>query len=199
MSAGQKGDKTKIMKSRLLNILLIVFLFALTANAAAATGATREYQVKAAFLYNFIKFLDWPQNKEVADAGQIKIVVIGKNPFGNAFVPILKKTVRNKKLKIVYFDCITKLNEQDKASLKKSHMLFICKSEKDRLKSILEITQQSSVLTVSEISGFLEAKGMIRFLMEKEKVRFEINAAVAQKSNLEIRAQLLRLAKRVIK
>ena len=187
------------MKKRWLNILLIAFVFAVTANAAAATKATREYQVKAAFLYNFIKFLDWPENKDVADSGQIKIFVIGKNPFGNAFVPILKKTVRNKELNIVYFYSVEDLNEENKTDLKKSHMLFICKSEKKHLKAILEITRQSSVLTVSEISGFLETGGMIRFLMEKEKVRFEINAAVAQKSHLEIRAQLLRLAKRVIK
>jgi len=78
-------------------------------------------------------------------------------------------------------------------------VLYVCASEKEHLKEIINIVEGSSVLTVGDTDGFLEAGGIINLLIEDKKVRFEVNVTAAEKANLQIRSQLLRLAKRVVK
>jgi len=197
--------------------ILAVSVLALLA-APIAAGATadpdpvREYQIKAAFLYNFIRFVDWPRNK-ITDANDtITIGIVGKDPFGKAFEPILKKKIKGKQLTIEYFPQIGKYTEQynsgrqkqdyeDKYgdSLKRCHLLFISPSEKKHVDRIIELVKDFPVLTVGETDGLLEAGAVIRFIKESKKVRFEINADAAELAKLKIRSQLLRLAKRVIK
>lgn len=156
-----------------------------------------EYKIKAAFIYNFIKFIDWQEHCLPEKNGTITIGVLGKNPFNNSFEPITKKKVKNKKVTVRYFPGFEKIT--DKISLKECHVLFICGSEKDHLKDVVEIVKDSCILTVGEMDGLLKAGGIIKFSMHKKKVRFEINLTAAKRAKLEIRSQLLRLAKKVVK
>jgi len=169
---------------------------------------SRGCYVKAAFLYNFIKFVDWPE--EVADSNEpITIGIIGEARFENAFEPVKDKKIKGRSLVIKQFDDFKELMEgdgKDKAepgrkieAIKKCHLLFICSSEKKNLAEIMKVLKGSSVLTVGEMSGFLEAGGIINFLMEEGKVRFEISIAAAKQAGLKIRSKLLRLAERVIR
>jgi len=193
---------------------LVVLAFALVVVPIAAQGGvdsaqSREYQVKAAFLYNFIKFVDWPKEKIAGTNEPIIIGIIGKDPFGNAFEPIRAKKVKAKKIVIKRFRGFEKLrrkNKKDKSelgrkieALRKCHLLFICSSEKKNLKEIINSVKDHSVLTVGGMEGFLEAGGIIKFLMEEKKIRFEINVTASKRAKLKIRSQLLRLAKKVVK
>ena len=185
-----------------LTILFVVF-FAL--GAQASPDASREYQIKAAFLFNFIKFIDWPEEKMSENGGKITIGIVGKDPFENAFEPLKDKLLKGKKVEIIRFKSFSAMiKEKDNGSkelrnLKKCNLLFICSSEKKNLTKIVETVKNDNVLTVGDTKGFLESGGIINLVMEKNKVRFEINIKVAQEAGLKIRSKLLSLAKRVIK
>jgi hypothetical protein len=164
----------------------------------------REYKIKAAFLYNFIQFVDWPQEKTSDKKDPIILGIIGKDPFGDSFKPIENKQIKGKKSFIKRFEGIEKLKQSgdkgksDIESLRKCHLLFICSSEEDNLKDIINIVSGHDVLTVGETSNMLKSGGIINFLVDENKVRFEINLSAAKREKLKIRSQLLRLAKKVI-
>lgn len=183
-------------------LALALFAGPITAEDRADSAPSREYQVKAAFVYNFIKFVDWPKEKVADSNDSITIGIIGKDPFGKAFEPVKGKRIKNKKLVIKQFPGLeqykAKYKDEYKDALKKCHILFICSSEKKRLKEIINFIKDSSVLTIGEIEGFLEAGGVINFTMQEQKVHFEVNITAARRAKLKIRSQLLRLAERVV-
>jgi hypothetical protein len=199
------------MKIRAYNVMvlaLVLFITAIAPKACADSAESLEYQVKAAFLYNFIKFVDWPKEK-LADSNEPVIIgIVGKDPFGNAFAPVKDKDDKGRKVTIKRFKSFQELkksNENNQGELdrqietmRKCHLLFICSSEKDSLKDIMDAVKGCSVLTVGEVEGFLESGGTINFIMEEQKVRFEINVTTAKQAKLQIRSQLLRLAKKII-
>jgi len=190
--------------------LLCVALSLVCAPAAlhAEPGSIQEYQIKAAFLYNFIKFVDWPKEAMPDGNEPITIGIIGKDPFGQAFEPVKDKDVRDKKVVVKRFKSIAdlkKLGESGKdemdrqiEAVKKCHLLFVCSSEKEYLKDIVNAVKQRPVLTVGDTEEFVQLGGIISFVMEDQKVRFEVNLTAGEHAKLKIRSQLLRLAKRVI-
>lgn len=187
---------------------LVLLVVPIVPEALADSVRSQEYQIKAAFLYNFIKFVEWP-NEKFADSNEpITIGIIGKDPLGNAFVPLKDKQTKGRKIVVKRFKGFEELKkdpERNKAELqriidtiRKCHLLFICSSEKKALRDIINSVKDYPVLTVGETKGFLEFGGIINFLMEENKVRFEINLAAAKRAKLKIRSKLLRLAKRVV-
>jgi hypothetical protein len=184
----------------LITITLTMHTALIIPKVQADSKSSREYQVKAAFLYNFIKFIDWPEEKLNEEEESITIGIIGKDPFGNAFEPIKNKKVKNRKVVIKRFDRYKgpkDSNEQIK-SIRQCHLLYICPSEKEKTREIINLIKEHSVLTVGEIKPFLQYEGVINFLMDDNKVQFEINKTAAEEAKLQIRSKLLRLAKRVI-
>jgi len=192
-----------------LIVLVPVLLVApCVVQGADDNAAEREYQIKAAFIYNFIKFVDWPKEK-VAESNEPAIIgIVGKDPFGNAFAPVKDKEDKDRKVLIKRFKPIEELKksgEKDKSllereidSLRKCHLLFICSSEEKSINEIINLVKDYSVLTIGDMQGFLESGGIINFITEEKKVRFEINVTAAKRAKLKIRSQLLRLAKRVV-
>lgn len=189
-------------------LILVLLAGAIAPRSRAESELSQEYKVKAAFLYNFIKFVDWPNGK-AADANQpITIGIIGKDPFGKAFEPVKDKPVKGKKVTIKRLKSITELKKLGEAgkdeidkqieAAKKCHLLFICASEKESLEDIIKAVRDRPVLTVADTAEFLKSGGIINFVMEEQKVRFEVNSVVAKRAKLQIRSQLLRLAKKVI-
>jgi hypothetical protein len=189
------------MKIRAYIFIFVILTLLEAPQVRGESASTREYQVKAAFLYNFIMFVDWqPEKMPTADA-PIIIGIIGKDPFENAFEPIKDKQVNGRKVVVKRFEGFEDIKKTGKEieEIRKCHLLFICSSEKDVAKEITDLVKNNNVLTVGDMPGFLEAcGGMINFVLEEEKVRFEINNTNADQSKLQIRSQLLRLAKRVI-
>jgi hypothetical protein len=147
----------------------------------------QEYQVKAAFLFNFAKFVEWPNGSFPDGNSPFLLAVIGKDPFGESLDSLKGKTVGNREI------VIKRIADIDR--LEKCHILFICDSEKDRLKPILRKAESAKMLTVSDLKGFCEAGGHIAFYLEENKLRFEINNEDAQRNGLKISSQLLKLAK----
>jgi hypothetical protein len=180
----------------LIVLTLVLFVVATGPQTRAESAPSPEYQVKAAFLYNFVKFVDWPEEKIADSNDTITIAIIGKHKFGNAFDAIKGKKVKEKAIVIKYLPNFEQTRDKD--TLKKYHLLFICSSEEQHLKDIIKIAADANVLTVGDMDTLFEAGGIIQFVMQKKKVRFEINLTAAKRAKLKIRSQLLRLAKKVV-
>jgi len=147
-----------------------------------------EYEVKAAFLYNFVKFTEWPP-EEIAKIGQPFVIgVLGKDPFGAALDKVVEgETVYKKPILTKRFSRL-----EDAAN---SHVLFISSSEGNNLPAILRALDNHSILTVSEIENFAQRGGVINLKKENERIVFEINIDAARSAGLTMNAQLLKLAK----
>lgn len=191
-------------------MLTLALLTALIApQAHAQSTSSREYQIKAAFLYNFIKFVDWPKEKTADANAPMSIGILGKDPFQDAFEPLQEREGKDKKVAIRRFEGFVELEKSGQKKkdqphpriqeIQKCHLLFICPSETERIGDILACVKGHSVLTVADATRFLEAGGVINFVTEEKKIRFEVNAAAAKQAKLSVRSQLLRLAKRIIK
>ncbi len=148
-----------------------------------------EYQIKAAFLYNFAKFVEWPPRAFAGPQAPIIVGVLGKNTFGDDLERTIRdKTVNNHPLEFKAFHSATEATN--------CHILFISASEKDHLPKILKSLRGASVLTVSETDRFIETGGMINFVIEDSKIRFQINDDAAKQAGLTISSKLLSLAAR---
>jgi hypothetical protein len=170
------------------------FLFALVAGALfcniapAQSDQPSAYEVKAAFLFNFTKFVEWPENAFVDPRAPIVIGVIGDDPFGESLVRIVAgQKAQGRGIEIA------KYRYGD--NLRRCHVLFISASERQRRAPILASLQEASVLTVSDIDGFAEAGGAIQFVVQENRVRFVVNLEVATQSKLRVSAKLLALAR----
>ncbi|MCK4752027.1 MAG: YfiR family protein [Planctomycetes bacterium] len=192
------------IKAYILAVLILTLPLALvTAKSSTESSKYDQYQVKAVFLYNFIKFTDWPEEKITQNSDSVKIGVIGKSPFGDHLELIAGKQAKGKKIAIKLFKSLKKWDKSETKdnfnALKRCHLLFICSSEKENLKEISNSIKNYYVLTVSDIDGFLETGGVIKFSVVDEKVYFEINIIAAKQAELKLRSKFLRLAKRVMK
>jgi hypothetical protein len=153
-----------------------------------ARAESREYQIKAAFLVNFLQFVTWPPNAFTNADAPFCIAVLGEDPFGAA----LDQTVQGEKVnrhKIV----VQRAHRIE--DCKDCQMIFVSRSEEKNLSVILARLDSGPVLTVGETRDFARRGGVINFYLEGKKVRFEINPAVAQRGKLKISAQLLSLGK----
>ena len=178
------------VSSKLLALLFTVAPLILGGQAEdySSPAAILEYQIKAAFLYNFAKFVEWPAEKSGDDRRPILAGVIGRDPFG----PTLDQTFNGK---TVNGRALAIRRVAGLAELKRCHILFISSSEKSRLAEILSALGNASVLTVSEIDQFAELGGMINFTKEENKIRLEINVDIAAQAGIRISSKLLKLVR----
>ena len=147
-----------------------------------------EYKFKAAYIYHFAQFVEWPPKAFPTATSPLVISVLGQNPFGNELERALnQKTINGHPLMV-------RTVRDPAEALTNCHVLFISSSEKKRLPEIFSILRGASVLTIGETDTFIESGGMIRFLFEEKKIRFEINDEAARAAGLAIRAKLLSLA-----
>ncbi len=187
-----QGPRRRIFRRRPQEAPCLIVLACLLAGVAvplrAQASAASEYQVKAAFLYNFARFVEWPAEVLPNSTASIVLCVYGEDPFG----PALDETVKGKSI-----------NNHDMAihrakstqELKGCQVVFIDGAESKRLPEILGALQGSSVLLVGESGGFAEQGGQIQFLLEDNKVDFSINVDAVERAHLKISSKLLALAK----
>ena len=182
--------KKKTVRRTLTAILALLFLAlaaAVIPECAAQDAAPSEYQIKAAFLFNFAKFIQWPPEVFATTNSPLVIGVLGQNVFGdNLERTINNKTINNRPLECKQFRSVIEATN--------CQILFISASEKDRFPKIMDALRGTSVLTVSETDQFIEAGGMINFVIEANKIHFQINDEAAKKSGLTISSKLLSLA-----
>jgi hypothetical protein len=149
-----------------------------------------EYQLKAAFLANFAKFVEWPTQSFPDGTAPVSIGIVGDDPFGRD----IDETINGKLLQ-GHPMAVKRVDWRD--DLAAFHMVFVSASEKRRLPDILQRMESSSVLTVSDLEGFCGAGGIIAFVMDRDRIRFEVNVEVAQRHGLKISSKLLSLATNV--
>lgn len=149
--------------------------------------SSREYQIKAVFLFNFTQFVEWPTTSFSSDQAPLVIGVLGENPFGS----FLEETVSGEKVNghpliVQYYK-----NIED---IKPCHILFINTSEANKLRQVIGSLKGKNILTVSDASNFLPEGGMIRFFTKSNKIQLQINLEATKTANLVISSKLLRLA-----
>ena len=167
-------------------------VFAGGGREVAAQGNTSgEYQVKAAFLFHFAQFVDWPPEAFKAIDSPITYCTVGEDPFQGALDASLDgKKIGARAFRVQHFKQMQQIQE--------CQVLFLGSAEKKSIAAELANLKGAPVLTVGESENFAHGGGIIGFLLEDNKVRFEINVEAAERAKLKISARLLALAKTVI-
>lgn len=174
--------------SRRLFVILLSLWFA--TSAFSQSKRPEEYQVKAVYLFNFGKFVEWPER--AAKGPDFPICVLGVDPFGSTLDSVLAgEVINDRKLVAKRIS-----NFRDAAGCR---IVFISSSETSRFKEILAEAQTLPILTVSDAATFLSAGGMIQFVIRDNKVRFDVSLAPADKAGLTLSSQLLKVAAQVSK
>ena len=168
--------------------LLFALLLCLPARAGEASTAPSEYEVKAAYLYHFAKFVEWPPQAGQAAPDIFVITILGEDPFGGVLDDMLDGKVVDGRRVVVH-----RTHRADE--VRDSRILFISDSEQPHLPAILKRLEGAATLTVGEMDRFAERGGVIRFRTERSRVRLEINLAVAERARLKISSELLKLAR----
>ena len=171
-------------------MLAILFCCAAALPPAAASQErdAPEYELKAAFLYNFATFVEWPAGSFPGPDSPFTIGVIGQDPFSPSLETTLQgKTVGGRRIEV--------RRSSDVKELKVCHLLFVPASEGERVPNILEALRGTSILTVGESPGFAAQVGCVNFFIEGKRVKFEINPGAAKRANLKVSSKLLRLAR----
>jgi hypothetical protein len=181
---------------RRMGILILILGMTLnwtsTADAQAGDGSdSSEYLIKAGFIYNFAKFVEWPAGTFSQPDSPIVIGVLGIDPFGS----VLDRIVEDKKIGARRFVVKRYKWGKDLRDLKDCKILFVSASERAHVDEILQIVKGLPILTVGETPGFAERGGVIRFTLEDNRVRFEVNVDAAHQAELNISSRLLTLAK----
>lgn len=168
-------------------VLLCSLMFMAGWNCLAQRSGPTEYQIKAAFIYNFARFVDWPTQAFTDASAPMVIGVLGKNVFKNDLAQIIAgKIIRGHALEFRTFDSV--------ADVEHCQVLFISDSEKSHLSKIISRLGNASILTVGESDDFIENGGMIDLRIVDDKVRFDINNSAAKSAGLTISSKLLSLA-----
>lgn len=167
-------------------IALLLLLLLPTVSSVVRAAQFGEYEIKAGFLYNFLNFVSWAETPDSASA-QMVLVILDTGAAGKAIADTLAaETVHGKSLRII--------QTTQPADARTAHLLFIPASYSGPLDKVFQAVQGRPVLTVGESSTFIAAGGMINFVRQGAKVRFEINPRAAQAAGLRISSQLLKLA-----
>jgi uncharacterized protein DUF4154 len=168
---------------------LVLSLSGLLGTAAAETDRPTDYQVKAAFLYNFAKFVKWPE--ETVAGPRFVVVVVGEDPFGDSLDRAFAgKTVLGRPVEV--------RRTHDVRQAGGAHIVFIGASERSRLGPILSALRGGNALTVGDMDRFADGGGMIGFRLKDATVRFEVNLREVKQARLQMSSQLIKLAQRVI-
>ena len=169
--------------------LVTAVLLSVPAFPAQAPQADEE-GVKAAFLYNFTKFVEWPASA-FEERGSLRLCVLGEDPFGKSLRAVVEgEQVQGRPITLLRIDSLDNPGS--------CHILFLGRSEAERLPAVLAAVRGAPVLTVSETPGSLDKGAGINFVLRDGKVRFEINQTAVEGHGLKMSSKLLRLAIRVL-
>ena len=168
-----------------LPVVLVTLLSCVPAFSMADEHQTTEYKVKAAFLYNFSRFITWPGHVSRND-GKFNLCVLGGDPFGKLLDALAGKSVRENTLEIRRLDSLDQVQS--------CQVIFVSQTGASDLEYIMSELKDLPALTVSDIEGFTYHGGIIQFKLVDKKVRFNINIDAANHAGLTISSKLLSLA-----
>lgn len=191
MDGQERGMRIHFLMRYVVACVIGIFAGNAIAGAETLRDHDLELQIKAGFLYTFVKYVDWPEDVFEASSNAVVIGVLGKDPFG----AVLDTAVAGKKIsgRVVQIKRCLRVEEVGAC-----HVLFVNESEKERLREILTSLRGKKILTVSEAEGFLQQGGQIQLVMEDGRVRFDINMEAARDAGLKLSSHLLRVARYLI-
>jgi hypothetical protein len=176
-------------------VVVLAWTLPVVGNMQAQKSSPTEYEVKAAYLYNFGRFVEWPNkewpNKErpapMPDESRFTVCVLGQDPFGQALDAVLAgEDIDGART------AAARISKPKEAV--NCRILFISSSEESQLKQILVELEGTSVLTVSDLPQFSQRGGMVQFILDGKKVRFEVNLTPVERAHLAMSSQLLKVA-----
>jgi YfiR/HmsC-like len=175
-------------------VALLAFFFLWLAGVGKRTRAQtsgEEYRVKAAFIFHFAQLVDWPAEKATGTDHSLVLCTLGEDPFQGVLEgTVAGKAIGNRILRIRHLG-----EPQD---MQACQIVFLGRAQSKRIPMLVANLHNAPVLTVGETAGFLDAGGMIDFLLEDNKLRFEVNLEAAESADLKIGSRLLVLAQRVV-
>lgn len=188
----RKGQISAWCLSACLLFCLLQLSLLLPQNIIAAQAHSREYEIKAAYLFNFLKFVNWPQDSFNSPDSPFVICTLGKNPFGEHLDTLSQKRVQGRGIVIVNHE------ELKPDEIIDCHILFISRERPNSVPDIIKRFHGRPVLTVSDIDEFSRQGGIIGMVQLKNNIRFHINQQALQDSGLKMSSQLLKLARKLI-
>ena len=158
-----------------------------------ASDSSKEYKIKAVFIYRLIRWVTWPESNLPRSSREIVIGVVGKDPFGSHLDKLEKlKPVLGRKIRIKRFKSVK--------HIKKTQVLFLSASASDaEIGKVASLAQRSGALVIGETASFVDKGGMISLLIKDKRLKFEANTVSAKKAKISISSQILRMATRVVK
>ncbi len=168
----------------LVRLAVIAILVVLTSTSAFSQARKpTEYEVKAAYLYNFGKFIKWPASSDP----NFTICIFGSDPFGNSLDGITSgESLDGKRL------AVHRINSASEAQ--GCRILFISRSEQGRASGVLSVVKHLPILTVSDMPDFVDDGGVIGFVMQGDRVRFQVSLPAAERAGLSLSSELLKVA-----
>ena len=183
---GPQVRSRKFLCAPFLTQLLVLLAFC----SAGYSQTVSEYQLKAAYLYNFAKFVEWPADTFAGPNAPLRICVLGQNPFAGDLEQITAgKSVNGRTIQVDHV--------QGVSQARTCHIVFVSAAKNDEVKRILEGLRGASVLTVGDTKDFVAQGGIINLVLEDNRIRFEVNLKAATEGRLKISAKLLSLARLV--
>lgn len=180
----ERGAASPSVMWSVVSAVLLVVGLAVSVQAALS----REYQIKAVFLFHFAQFVEWPSPAFPDAQTPLVIGVLGDDPFGRYLDETVRgETVNHRPLVVRRFRSVDEIDDA-------CHVLFISRSETGRLEQILASLKGRTILTVGDTDGFTKRGVMIRFMTVDNKIRLRINLEQANAANLKISSKLLRPA-----
>ena len=169
--------------SKLIAAAWLICFTGFYGTAHAAEKPSKEYLVKAAFLYNFTKFVDWPE-----ETSELNICLFGKDKFGGAIDAIEKKSSAQRRYVIL----------RNPSNAMRCHIAYLSPAGKKQEKSLLKAMRAKPILTVGDKESFVGMGGVVSFVMVDNKIKLVVNLPAAQKAGLRVDSQLLEVALKVI-
>jgi hypothetical protein len=167
-----------------------VAILSLMSCARYAAQSATEYQVKAAYLFNFLKFVEWPQDSPADPQAKWVIGIVGDSPVGTELSKLTEgRNVLGRELQVKKF--------QATDNLRGCNILFVSESERKHVPAILNALRGSSVMTVADMDKFIESGGMVELGMEDARVRVTIDVGATDRAHLKVSSKLLALARAV--
>lgn len=176
--------------ARYLAALFLTLFLGLTPGFVHAQD-DKEYLVKATFIYNFLKFIEWPGDKGISKQSAVDICVVGNSPLSSAAAVFQKASTDKLKISLVSEGNAKNITGH-------CHIVFIGGSEEEKLAGMLADLKGQPVLTVSDIDKFAERGGMIGFVIADNKVRLVVNTKTTEAAGLHVDARLLEIALKVL-
>jgi hypothetical protein len=178
-----------LMRARVRSALAATVLIAIgLAHPAAQVASVDEGDIKAAFLYNFTKYIEWPHG--ALDAGEFRICVMGEGTF----VTNLEGIIAGESID-GHPVAVRRPTSAEEA--RSCHILFLEDFEPERAHALIGSLKHAAILTVGDTPDFLASGGMIGFVREGGRMRFDVDTAAAQRAGLSVSSRLLRVARRV--